>query len=279
VEGSILDRFLRGDVRLEEVTTYNRILLAVNRPVSTEMRNTVAAAQNTLGADVRIVQLDVPLKMKGWRTKTGARGEVRGHEELVAQVLEYDFDALAIASPIDTTEGTMVEYFKKGGINPWGYVEAKASALIASRINKPVAHAPVENSSPEECLDVFHTQVDPRMAAEVISNTYAQSIFKGLHRAPRLSKAAGLSIADVDALVSPYGCWGTPHKACEAAGIPVILVRENTCCLNETLGAHVQVDNYWEAAGLVQCMRTGVVPHSVRRPVKNPIVCNHAGLK
>ena len=34
------------------------------------------------------------------------------------------------------------------------------------------------------------------------------------------------------------------------------------------------VENYWEAVGVVQALRAGVAPSSVRRPIRNPQITN-----
>ena len=56
VEGSILDRFLEGQAGLEEVYN-NKILLAVNSPIKTEIINSVSGSRATIGADIDIVKL------------------------------------------------------------------------------------------------------------------------------------------------------------------------------------------------------------------------------
>ena len=63
VEGSMLDRFLRGENALRPVRQ-NKILLAVNSPVRNDTINSVSAARFTLGADIEIVELSHPLTMK-----------------------------------------------------------------------------------------------------------------------------------------------------------------------------------------------------------------------
>jgi hypothetical protein len=142
-----------------------------------------------------------------------------------------------------------------GEIKLWGGVEAVASKLIATALNKPVAHAPVENTDPE--ISLFNEIVKPTIAAEVVSNCYIHCVFKGLHKAPRISKT-GLSIEDIDFLISPLKCYGRPHKACEKAGIPIITVKENTTCLNVEPKIHEWVDNYFEAAAYIQSLKIGI---------------------
>jgi len=273
VEGSVLDRFLEGSIELKEVSQ-NRILLAVNSPIKPETVNAVSAARYTIGADIRIIELENPLRMVGAFSKDGkATGDVYGWEELVEQVWKYTFDALAIATVIEISDEVCLAYFKNGGVNPWGGVEAKASKLIASKLDIPVAHAPVEGSSEETKDEVFYSIANPAMAAEAISNCYLHCVLKGLHQAPRIGK--GISVEDVDCLVTPIGCIGRPHYACMEAGIPIIAVKENTTVLNDPMpDEFIFVENYLEAAGVLMSMRAGVLPESVRRPLSATKIIN-----
>ena len=54
VEGSILDRFLEGQIGLEVVYN-NKILVVDNSPVKPEIVNAVAGARATVGADIEII--------------------------------------------------------------------------------------------------------------------------------------------------------------------------------------------------------------------------------
>lgn len=262
VDGYLLDCFLTGTIALQEVRQ-NKILLAVNAPVRPETVNAVSAARVTLGADVSILELKDPLCMTAYKGPDGeATGRVTGWWHLVEQVQGHDFDALAIATPIGCDPVVALDYFENGGVNPWGGVEAMASRKIAAEVHVPVAHAPIESD------DLKHVNqiVDPRIAPEMISQCYLHCVLKGLHRAPRPS-GTGLRVRDVDFLVSPWGCWGTPHEACIKVGVPVIMVRENRTVMNIKPGPSIVVGNYLEAAGVIAAMRAGVTRESVRRPI------------
>jgi len=270
VEGSILDRFLEGKIGLQEVKQ-NKILVVVNEPILPETTNAVSASRVTLGINVEIRELDTSLRMIGKMEDGRASGEVYGWEELVKQVINLNFDALAITSLVEVGDGVGLEYYRKGGINPWGGVEARASRLIASRLNKPVAHAPIQSEADKKAdiAGEFNFITDPRIAPEIISECYLHCILKGLHKAPRIGK--GLSVKDIDVMISPYGCWGRPHKACRQAGVPIIIVRENKTVLNDDYpGGNdlIFVENYLEAAGMIVTMNIGVTPASVRRPLE-----------
>ena len=275
VEGSILDRFLEGKIELQEVKS-NRILVAVNSPVKPETINAVSASRATLGIEAIIMELKTPLRMEGWVEGKGATGCCFGVDELVEQVEEYDYDALAITSLITVTRSTAKQYFKNGGVNPWGGIEAIVSRKIAEKVNKPIAHAPVQ---PEEVKDEFiqgewDFVCDPRMAAEIISECFLHCVLKGLHKAPRIGK--GLSAKDVDVMISPE-CWGPPHDACWDNGVPIVIVREN-----KTIYSHgfswpadkdcIFVENYLEAAGVVTAMKEGICLSSLRRPLNETSV-------
>jgi len=270
VEGSILNRFLRGEIYLKEVF-YNKILIVVNKPINNLTINAVNAARVTIGADIQILELDTPLEMTGFYNKRGlADGKITGYLELAAQVNNYDFDALAIQTKIQVEKKTKLHYLRNGGVNPWGGIEAIASKLITDMIDKPAAHSPyVDWDSGADDLENFNEVVDPRMSAEMVSLTYLHCILKGLHKAPRIDYEKGLSVDDVDFMISPINCVGEPHRACIEAGIPVIAVRENKTVLNDIMPDNfIIVDNYIEAAGLLMAYKAGVNSKSVRRPFK-----------
>jgi len=271
VEGSMLDRFLWGQIYLKEIF-YNRILLVVNKPLRKETINAVNAARVTIGAVIEIIELEVPLKMEGKIINGMATGDVGGWDSLINQVNLYDFDALAIASRIDVNRETRFNYFNNGGINPWGGIEAMTSKLIADKLDKPVAHAPVQYYGEDPEYDTLHENLvcDPRIAAEMVSVCYIHCVFKGLHKAPRVNYERGLSCNDIDFMISPM-CYGEPHLACKDADIPIIFVRENKTSVsfdNKNLIGNVVVDNYLEAAGLISCYKAGVSDKSIRRPFK-----------
>jgi hypothetical protein len=263
VEGSILDRFLEGTIYLKKPKS-NKILLAVNSPVRPETYNAVNAARHTIGCEIEVMELKEELRMFGRVFhNSGAEGDVWGWVELCEQVKDYNFDALAIATKIEVDKKVILNYLKNGGINPWGGIEAETSKRIASKINKPVAHAPIENEDPE--INTFNEVVDPRMGAELISTCYIHSVFKGLHKAPRINKNGWeLGVKDIDCLISPIGCWGPPHEACAKVGIPIIGVEENKPIVMNGYIQPIMVKNYLEAAGYVQLLKEGMTLESVR---------------
>lgn len=271
VEGSILDRFLEGKIELQRVHS-NKILVVVNSPLHNETVNAVSTARVTIGINVEILVLNTPLQMIAKFENGIATGTVLGWKELIEQVKKYDFDALAIATPIKIDKTVELNYFENGGVNPLGGVEAKASKLIANALNKPVAHSPVLIEE-DNWLLLYNEIVDPRMSAEMTSVCFLHCILKGLHKAPRIGK--GLSVNDVDVMISPHGCWGRPHIACRSIGIPIIIVKENTTVCNATYPSGndlIFVENYLEAVGVIQAIKEGISLESIRRPISQTII-------
>jgi len=267
VEGSTLDRFLEGDICLQEVRK-NKILVAVNKPAHADSVNAVSAARATRGIDAQVIELETPLLMKGYMKDNRAVGECSGVEELIRQVLTLDFDALAICTEIEVPPEIALNYFKVGGVNPWGGIEAIVSKQISIALRKPVAHAPIESQSTKDSEELFqicyNDVVDPRMAAEVCSCCYVHCVLKGLHKAPRISKA-GIHRDSVGCLITPYGCIGRPHEACFDGDIPVIAVRQNNSHQAQYDDRIIYVENYVEAAGMVSLIKAGVTLESVTR--------------
>lgn len=275
VEGSIIDRFTQGQIALEEVYS-NRIVLAVNKSLMNETVNSINAARNTIGCTIDIIELNIPLTLEGiFKPDGSASGIITGIEEAILQIKtyqqKYPFDVLAIQTVIDVDEETSLKYMNEGGVNPWGGAEALCSRYFSRELEMQCAHAPYESGS----LKNFNEIVDPRMAAELVSVSYVHCILKGLHKAPKIvdyncrSKDT-LRVDDIDVIVSPDGCWGTPHEACANWRIPIIFVRENKNIygsFDTVPKGCIMVDNYMEAAGVISSIKAGVHKESVRRPL------------
>lgn len=277
VEGSILDRFLQGQIALEEVYS-NKILLVVNKPLKNETINSINAARNTLGSHIEILQLDIPLTLEGiFKVDGSASGIMTGENEAVLQIQTYKqsnpFDVLAIQTTVDVDESTSKKYLIECGVNPWGGAEALCSRYFSRELGLQCAHAPYESG----VLKNFNEVVDARQAAELVSVSYIHCILAGLHKAPKVvdygcrSKHT-IRVDDVDVLISPDGCWGDPHEACANWGIPIIFVRENKTIYKSfdiIPKGCLMADNYMEASGMISSIKAGVHVDSVRRLKKN----------
>ena len=195
-----------------------------------------------------------------------------------------EYDAVAINSIIETPARFHRDYYEQRGsmVNPWGGVEAILTHAVSSRYGIPAAHSPMFES--QQIADLDLGVVDPRMAAEVISVTFLQSILRGLQHSPRLTavspgSTSSLTVENIACLVIPDGCIGLPTLAALQQGITVISVRENRNIMDNYLtalpwspGQFWPVDNYWEAAGVLAALRSGLDPKSVRRPLQELVM-------
>lgn len=255
VEGSMLDRFLRGEIELQPVRS-NHVLVACNT-AGPEVMNCAATARLLLGASVEVIELETPLVMKSRIADDVAGGEVSGLDALCRQCAAHDFDALAIHTEVDVDREAAEHYVRTlDGINPWGGVEAIVSRRASEVLGVPVAHAPVETQDLNETVPM-------PIAPELVSVSMLYSVIKGLHGAPRIARERGhgrdaIDVDAVDVLVTP-DCWGPPHEACRRNDVPIVRVTGNTT--SQPAPADVpalDVSNYREAAGLVLALRAGL---------------------
>lgn len=285
VEGSSLTRLLMGTVGLQPVRS-NRVLAVIDdhpdRLFSDGAINSVSAARATLGLTCEVARLREPVSMSSQYDVTGrATGIVSNIDGLISLLADSreSYDAVALSSVISTPRELQTEYFSSDLVNPWGGVEALLSHAMSFLLDIPVAHAPMLED--REILDADLGIVDPRKAAEAISMAFLFSVLKGLHRSPKLvadttilPQPGVVSAEDVSCIVVPGGCIGLPVLAACEQGIPVIAVRDNASLMkNELLdlpfppGKLTTVDSYLEAAGVMACMKAGVSPDSVKRPL------------
>ena len=296
VEGSVLTRLLMGTVGLQRVRS-NRVLVVIDAHrddvFTSAAVNAISAARATYGLSCSgVVLLERPVRMRtGFASSGRAVGEIEGMEGL-CQLLEQrsgECEAVAMSSIIDVPYEFHQVYFDAAGsmVNPWGGVEAMLTHTLSAMYDLPTAHSPMLES--REIADIDPGIVDPRMAAEAYSSTFLQCTLKGLRQSPRIVtdhdgmvRPEVLTAENVSCLVIPDGCLGLPTLAALEQGIPVIAVRENRNLMKNNLfrlpwasGQFYQVDNYWEAAGVISSMRAGIDPASVRRPLAETIVARH----
>ena len=266
VDGHTLDNFLSGNIGLQPVRA-NKVLVAVNPPLRVDVVNAVSACRATLGVDAEIVVMDKKMILRTGFDKQGlATGTVEGEMDLIEQVYNLDFDALAIITEIETPREVGLQYMKHGGVNPWGAVESLACQPVSKALRRPVAHAPIDDGKYRNVQIIC----DPRMAAEFVSIGYLFCVVKGLYKAPcwTRERSKGLWVNDIDLLVSPDMTFGTPHEFCLQNRIPILVVEENKTVLPPAKGPCIRVANYLEAAGLIASNRAGIDPRAVRRPFK-----------
>jgi len=294
VEGSVITRLLMGTVSLQKVRA-NRIMLVIDKHDDKFFHeaavNAVSAARATLGLDCPVVvRMEGKVHMMSLYSTSGrAVGKIEYLERLCDVLENYksQYDAVALSSVIGVSKNFHTDYFRDDidMVNPWGGVEAMLTHAISTLYNVPSAHSPMMCS--REILDIDVGIVDPRKSAEAVSVTYLHCILKGLLRSPRIinnseisgAQAGLLGVTDISCLVIPYGCLGLPTLAALEQGIPVIAVRENKNHMQNKLDelpfAHGKlfiVDNYLEAVGVMNAIKAGIAPESVRRPISHTTV-------
>ena len=288
VEGSVLSRLLMGKITLQKIRS-NRVVVVVDKHpesnISNFTINAISAARSTLGMDCPIViEMEEPIKMHADYSGSGrAIGRIQGLERLI-KILDrhkLDYDAIALSSTIDVEENLLKKYFKSSGniVNPWGGVEALLTHTVSTLFNVPSAHSPMMESN--EVLNLDLGIVDPRMSAEAISTSFLFCILKGLLRSPRILSNSDIfphdgiiTASNISCIVIPDGCIGLPTLAALEQGIQVIAVKENKNRMQNKLEElpfkHNKlfiVDNYLEAAGVMNAIKAGIDPKVVRRPI------------
>lgn len=290
VEGSVLSRLLMGTIGLQPVRS-NRILLLVD---THEDKTFIEAAINTLNAaratygliSAQVIVLDPPVNLISKYSSSGrAVGEVEQLDSLIKAVEEYknQYDALAISSVVRVPFSYHSDYYeqKKEMVNPWGGIEAVFTHAISLLYDIPSAHAPMLES--KDVANIEPGIVDPRMASEVISVTFLQSVLKGLKKSPRIitdaevmNKSGVMTASDISCLVIPDGCIGLPTLAALEQGIKVISVKENKNIMKNDLSKlqwttdqFYIAENYWEVSGILNSIKGGIDPKSVRRPLNS----------
>ena len=290
VEGSVITRLLMGTIGLQPVRS-NRVLVVIDAHQDeifvNAAVNTVSGARASYGLSCpEVVTLDAPIKLRARYSSSGrAAGYVEQIEDLCLALEERagQYDAVALSSVIDVPHEYHQGYFDAAGemVNPWGGVEAMLTHALSSMYNVPTAHSPMFES--RAIANADPGIVDPRMAAEAVSTTFLQCILKGLHRSPKIITDpiamwhhSVLTAADISCLVIPDGCLGLPTIAALEQGIRVIAVQENRNLMRNDLAAlpwapnqFYQVENYWEAVGVMTALKAGVAPEAVRRPLAN----------
>ena len=293
VEGSVLTRLLMGTIGLERVRA-NRVLVVIDdhedEIFTNAAVNAVGGARAAYGlACPEVVCLNPPVRLKATYSPSGrAVGQIEQIEGLCLLLDDRrgTYDAVAISSVVDVPDHYHQGYFDAAGeiVNPWGGVEAMLTHTLSSIYNIPTAHSPMFES--REIANMDPGIVDPRMAAEAVSATFLQCTLKGLQRSPRIisepfamAEPGVFTAADISCLVIPDGCLGLPTLAALEQGICVIAVSENRNLMRNDLsnlpwgiGQFHQVDNYWEAVGVIAAMRAGIDPASVRRPLGDTFV-------
>jgi len=279
VEGSIITRLMMGQIGLQKVRS-NRVLMLMDKHddklFNNEIVNAVSNARISLGMDCDVYEMDNIIKSV---SEYSSSGRAVGRLFEIINKFKNDYDAIGLSTFIDVPEGYHLNYFRDVDmVNPWGGIEAMLTHSIAEEFKLPCAHSPMMVS--RKIMDMEVGIVDPRKAPETSSVTYLHCILKGLHKSPKIvSYDKGLNAEDISCLIVPDGCVGLPTLAALEHGIPVIAVKENKNYMKnslEELPFHKSklfvVENYLEAVGIMQAIKSGIEPETIHRPLRHTTI-------
>ena len=285
VEGYMLDKFLQGEIGLRPVRS-NKVGVILD--IGAKDKESIDLAIDTIEAirtnkGVNIIGYEFTKKAvgaKAVKTKAGAFvGEIKDTSvflKIAKDLIKKGATAIAIGTMIQIQKKDLDIYFKGKGPNPYGGTEALISRTISKQFNIPAAHAPLLRLKEMEEM-LYKSRVDPRVAAEAVTQAYLGCILQGLHKAAQpipINKARETDILlnDVLAIVVPSTCMGgVPALAAAKFGIPLIGVKENKTILNVTADKlninSITAANYLEATGIALALREGICLESIRRPI------------
>lgn len=285
VEGSLITGLMLGKYGLKKVNS-NRVLVIMDEHedpfFNDAVVNSVEGARVALGLNCyKVIKLKKKPTTEIKYTSSGrATGYVTNLEYLFDAIRKYEghFDSIALSTGIISSLEIHKEYFKsneENQINPWGGAEAILTHSVSSLFEVPSAHAPIMSS--KEVMELDVGICDPRKAAEAVSTTYFHCVLKGMHRSPKIVDPAfaDIKLGDISCLVIPQGCLGIPTISAIEDNIPIIEVVGNTTIMKNDLTKftkgvnHYQVNNYFEAVGVIQALKKGIAIDTIKRPIKN----------
>ena len=295
VEGYFLDRFFANQIALR-LNVKHKIAIVID---SAANESQIALTKNCIGAAKHIYGLDImdeifiteePVEANDLKTIKNFRSLLYACEK----ARKAGATALAVLCVLDEDEDSpeAQNYAQGDGYDPIGSIEAKISHLVAQMTLLPCAHAPILNTKTRSSLSFdtgvrsgtallekteLHTEVDPRVAAEYLSDCFLASVLKCLQNSPQIiplkdcyklftndwvnpeelgleRKSEDVIASQVANLVVPYdSCNGTPMVEAWKNEIQVICVENNKTNLEDTAEMHgvphKLAANYLEASG------------------------------
>jgi hypothetical protein len=283
-EGFIIDQFSRGQVNLYKPYS-NKLGLIINKPDKSQL-DIVFNIMNTVRAvhGVHIEDYVITEESIGSRCEQNRSGSYVGNIDKPGvlfkacdKLVEKGVNAIAVTSNIkDLPLDNYAVHFEGKHPNPIGGAEAVISHLICKKYRIPAAHAPLLNVKD---LKLKSSVVDARGAGEFSSISGLACVLIGLSKAPQINKTQCYGIEDIVninnllAVVAPAGALGgVPMIYAQRNGIPVIAVKENRTILDITqsklnLKNTIMVNNYPEAAGILQALKKGISIPGLYRPL------------
>ncbi len=284
VEGYSLDRFVKGEIGLQSVKQQKIGIIfdsSIEHEILMRHLQVADACVATLGIDVdSYVLTKKPLGIViDSESQSISGGIIENPDTLIEageRLIEKGITAIAIVSKFpDSLDLYDTNSYREGrGVDPIAGVEAVISHLISKFLKVPCAHSPA--LSPIE----LNENLDPRAASEEIGYTFLPSVLIGLSKAPNLVELndtnANITLhpSQIESIVVPSGALGGEGVLAGIEKKLNIISVKNENILN--LDNHnfnypklIEVDNYFEAAGLILAIRMGINPKSIRRPLQN----------
>ena len=281
VEGYSLDRFVKGEIGLKRVKKQKIGIIfdsSIDREILVRHLQVADACVATLGIDVESYVLTK--KPIGIQIDSGSisGGLLENPDTLIEageNLIQQGITAIAIVAKFpDNLDLKDTNSYREGkGIDPIAGVEAVISHLISKYFKIPCAHAPA--FSPIE----LNEKLDPRAAAEEIGYTFLPSVLIGLSKAPDLieltnkNEVSTIYPSQLESIVVPSGALGGEAVlAGIERGLNIISVKNANMVNIENQKFRykklLEVNNYFEAAGLLLSLRKGINPKSIQRPLK-----------
>ncbi|KAG0461555.1 hypothetical protein HPP92_021852 [Vanilla planifolia] len=286
VEGYALDRFAEGLWALRPVHQ-NKVGLILDAGMEEELRNrhlqVADATRASLGLPIfEYTVTDRPLKVEKWINPMNGQstGRIKNPDSLLRAVdmliSQSHVNAVAVVGRFPDDELEDLEEYRQGkGVDLLAGFEAVISHLVVENFQIPCAHSPALLPSP------LCSSLSPKSAAEEIGYTFLPCVLAGLSRAPQYvanwqscSTNGLIFAADVDSVILPVdACGGDAALAfarSRTRNKPLLIaVKENETVLDDTpekldIDA-VNVNNYWEAVGVIAAHKAGVEPKALRR--------------
>ena len=284
VEGYSLDKFAKGEIGLKRVNQQKIGIIfdcGIEKDLLVRHLQVADACIATLGINIdSYVMTEESMNVVIENQLPGiSGGYIKNPSTLIKageKLIKRGITAIAVVSKFPEEKNiNELDLYREGkGIDPIAGAEAIISHLISKFFKIPCAHAPaLEPIQIKEDLD-------PRAAAEEIGYTFLPSVLRGLSKAPDLVDLSNsceritLSAQEVEFVVVPSGALGGEAVlACMERDINVIAVK-NKCILNVdnkkiNYPNILEVDNYFEAAGILLCAREGINNKSFTRPLKS----------
>ncbi len=284
VEGYSLDRFAKGEIGLKSVKQQKIGIIfdsSIEHEILMRHLQVADACVATLGIDVdSYVLTKKPIGIAIDSESQGISGGLIENPDTLIEagesLISKGITAIAIVAKFpDNLDLIETNLYREGkGVDPIAGVEAVISHLISKFLKVPCAHAPA--LSPIQ----LNEDLDPRAASEEIGYTFLPSVLIGLSKAPDLielsdeNKNITLHPSHIESIVVPSGALGGEAVlAGIERGLNIIAVKnENILNLdnhNFNYPKLIEVNNYFEAAGLILSIREGINPKSIQRPLKN----------